>query len=68
MENMPIALSSVTCHLDDIRQIKNVVGGVCDHGHCLQCSIHFFLKLIDMYICLAKGKAICLSVKERGQH
>jgi hypothetical protein len=39
VEHMPTALSSATFLLEDIRQIKNSVGGVCDR-HMLTALIH----------------------------
>jgi hypothetical protein len=40
VEYIPTALSSATFHLEDIKQIKNSVGGVCDHSHMLAALIH----------------------------
>jgi len=46
VKNMPVALSSATFLLDDIKQIKNSVGGVCD-PHILSNTNSYCL--VDMY-------------------
>ena len=53
VEHMPPTLSSATIQLEDIRQIKNNLGGVCDHSHMLAVLIHivWFTCILTPLLC-----------------
>lgn len=52
VEHMPIAHSSVTFQLEDIRQIKNAVRGVCDYDH----------QYLQVYQAINTWRSICLQL------
>ena len=53
VEYMPVALSSYTLPLEDIKKIKNSIGGVCDQyymldSYCLNYNLYVYLEGFDL--------------------